>query len=155
MVEPARVPTIFLSAIPMVADHPREPTASWGQILPLMLDDGVAVANMRKARGDAQILPRRPAAGQGAQHDEAGRLSFIQFGHNDQKAQWPQTYAEAGTTYRAYLAAYIAEARRRGRRQFWSPARKGAISIQRVGLPCPWAIIRRPCARSRVNCKSR
>ena len=39
---------------------------------------------------------------------------MIQFGHNDQKSQWPQTYAEAATTYRSYLRAYIAEVRRRG-----------------------------------------
>src|SRR6185295_9402049 len=39
---------------------------------------------------------------------------FIQFGHNDQKKQWPQTYAEAHTTYAAYLRTFIAEARLRG-----------------------------------------
>jgi len=42
-----------------------------------------------------------------------GDWLMIQFGHNDQKKQWPQTYVEADTTYRAYLRAYIAEARRR------------------------------------------
>jgi lysophospholipase L1-like esterase len=44
----------------------------------------------------------------------AGDWVMIQFAHNDQKAQWPQTYAEAATTYRAWLRAYIAEVRRRG-----------------------------------------
>jgi lysophospholipase L1-like esterase len=39
---------------------------------------------------------------------------MIQFGHNDQKTQWPQTYAEAATTYRAWLRTYVAEVRRRG-----------------------------------------
>jgi len=39
---------------------------------------------------------------------------MIQFGHNDQKTQWPQTYAEAATTYRSWLRTYIAEVRRRG-----------------------------------------
>jgi lysophospholipase L1-like esterase len=43
-----------------------------------------------------------------------GDYLFIQFGHNDSKASWPQTYVEAGTTYKAYLKAFIAEARRRG-----------------------------------------
>ena len=33
---------------------------------------------------------------------------MIQFGHNDQKTQWPQTYADAATTYRAWLRTYIA-----------------------------------------------
>jgi hypothetical protein len=39
---------------------------------------------------------------------------MIQFAHNDQKKQWPQTYADAATTYRAWLRAYVAEIRRRG-----------------------------------------
>jgi lysophospholipase L1-like esterase len=43
-----------------------------------------------------------------------GDWVLIQFGHNDEKAQWPQTYAPAETTYRAYLRTYIAEARRLG-----------------------------------------
>jgi lysophospholipase L1-like esterase len=43
-----------------------------------------------------------------------GDWVLIQFGHNDQKQQWPQTYADAATTYRSYLRAYIAEARLRG-----------------------------------------
>ncbi|MDQ2948922.1 MAG: GDSL-type esterase/lipase family protein, partial [Acidobacteriota bacterium] len=34
--------------------------------------------------------------------------------HNDMKESWPQTYAEASTTYKAYLRVLIAEARRRG-----------------------------------------
>ena len=45
---------------------------------------------------------------------KAGDYLFIQFGHNDSKKQWPQTYAEAHTTYRAYLRVFIAEARLRG-----------------------------------------
>jgi lysophospholipase L1-like esterase len=43
-----------------------------------------------------------------------GDWLLIQFGHNDQKANWPQTYVEAATTYRDYLKVYIGEARRRG-----------------------------------------
>ena len=43
-----------------------------------------------------------------------GDYLFLQFGHNDSKASWPQTYVEAGTTYKAYLRTYIVEARRRG-----------------------------------------
>ncbi|MEO7413022.1 MAG: rhamnogalacturonan acetylesterase, partial [Opitutaceae bacterium] len=43
-----------------------------------------------------------------------GDYLLMQFGHNDEKASWPQTYVEAFTTYKAYLKVYIAEARRRG-----------------------------------------
>jgi len=45
---------------------------------------------------------------------KAGDWLFIQFGHNDQKRQWPQTYVDPQTTYPAWLRVYIAEARRRG-----------------------------------------
>jgi hypothetical protein len=43
-----------------------------------------------------------------------GDYLFIQFTHNDSKISWPQTYAGAETTYKAYLKVYIAEARLRG-----------------------------------------
>jgi lysophospholipase L1-like esterase len=43
-----------------------------------------------------------------------GDYFFVQFGTNDSKASWPQTYAEPGTTYNAYLKAFCAECRRRG-----------------------------------------
>jgi lysophospholipase L1-like esterase len=43
-----------------------------------------------------------------------GDYLLIQFGHNDMKENWPQTYVEASTTYKAYLKVFIAEVRRRG-----------------------------------------
>jgi lysophospholipase L1-like esterase len=43
-----------------------------------------------------------------------GDFFLLQFGHNDSKNQWPQSYTEPGTTFDAYLAVYIAEVRRRG-----------------------------------------
>jgi len=113
-IEPAQGPTIFLVGDSMVADHPREPTASWGQILPLMLDDTVAVANYAESGATLKSFLADLRLDKVLSLIKPGDYLFIQFGHNDQKAQWPQTYAEAGTTYRAYLNAYIAEARRRG-----------------------------------------
>ena len=43
-----------------------------------------------------------------------GDYLFLQFGHNDSKQSWPQTYVGPETTYKAYLKAYIAEAKLRG-----------------------------------------
>ena len=114
MVEPAKVPTIFLTGDSMVTDHPAEPTASWGQILPLMLDDALAVANYAESGATLKSFLADLRLDKALSLMKPGDYLFIQFGHNDQKAQWPQTYAEANTTYRAYLSAYIAEARRRG-----------------------------------------
>jgi lysophospholipase L1-like esterase len=113
-IEPAQVPTLFLVGDSMVADHPAEPTASWGQMLPALLDDGVAVANYAESGATLKSFLADLRMDKALSLMKPGDYLFIQFGHNDQKAQWAQTYAEAGTTYRAYLAAYIAEARRRG-----------------------------------------
>ncbi|RVU04507.1 rhamnogalacturonan acetylesterase [Novosphingobium umbonatum] len=113
-IEPAQVPTLFLVGDSMVADHPTEPTASWGQMLPAMVDENVAVANYAESGATLKSFLADLRLDKALSLMKAGDYLFIQFGHNDQKAQWPQTYAEAGTTYRAYLAAYIAEARRRG-----------------------------------------
>jgi len=45
---------------------------------------------------------------------QPGDYLFIQFGHNDMKENWPQTYVQPFTTHKAYLKVFIAEARRRG-----------------------------------------
>ncbi|WP_245654041.1 rhamnogalacturonan acetylesterase [Novosphingobium rosa] len=113
-VEPAQVPTIFTVGDSMVADHPTEPTASWAQMLPAMLDDGIAVANYAESGATLKSFLADLRLDKALSLMKPGDVLMIQFGHNDQKANWPQTYAEANTTYRAYLAAYIAEARRHG-----------------------------------------
>ncbi|PZU07564.1 rhamnogalacturonan acetylesterase [Sphingomonas sp.] len=113
-IEPATAPTLYLAGDSTVTDQDAEPAASWGQMLPAMLDDQVVVANHAKSgetlksfltglRLDKILSTIRP-----------GDWLFIQFGHNDQKSQWPQTYVDKDLTYPAYLRAYIAEARRRG-----------------------------------------
>jgi lysophospholipase L1-like esterase len=45
---------------------------------------------------------------------QPGDYLFMQFGHNDMKKNWPQTYVEPFTTHKAYLKVFIEEARRRG-----------------------------------------
>jgi len=39
---------------------------------------------------------------------------LIQFGHNDEKKQWPRTYAAADGAYPAWLAAFVTDIRQRG-----------------------------------------
>lgn len=113
-IAPADVPTLFLLGDSTVTDQPAEPAASWGQMLPAFLSPDIAVANhaesgetlksfLTELRLDKVLASARP-----------GDIAMIQFGHNDQKEQWPQTYADAATTYRDYLRTYIAELRRRG-----------------------------------------
>ncbi|UZK64682.1 rhamnogalacturonan acetylesterase [Sphingomonas sp. M1-B02] len=113
-IEPVTVPTVYLAGDSTVTDQRAEPAASWGQMLPALFGPGVAVANhaesgetlksfMAELRLDKILSQIRP-----------GDWLFVQFGHNDQKAEWPQTYADPAITYPAWLRTYIAEARRRG-----------------------------------------
>lgn len=113
-IEPAAAPTIFLAGDSTVADQPSEPAASWGQMLPALLDDKVAVANHAWSGETMKSFLSGLRLDKLLSQAKAGDWLLIQFGHNDQKAQWPQTYVDPVHTYPAYLKAYIAEAQRRG-----------------------------------------
>lgn len=111
---PVGVPTVYLLGDSTVTDQRAEPAASWGQMLPAFFGADVAIANhaesgetlksfLTELRLDKALSAMRP-----------GDWMLLQFGHNDQKAQWPQTHADPVHRYPAYLRAYIAEARARG-----------------------------------------
>lgn len=113
-VEPVDAPAIFLAGDSTVTDQRAEPAASWGQMLPAMLDDRIVVANHAKSGATMKSFLTDLRFDKLLSAMKPGDWLFIQFGHNDQKEQWPQTYVDAARTYPAYLRAYIAEARRRG-----------------------------------------
>ncbi|WP_409934949.1 rhamnogalacturonan acetylesterase [Novosphingobium sp. 9] len=113
-IEPARTPVIYLVGDSTVADQYAEPYASWGQALPALFDDGVAVSNHAKSGGTMKSLLAQLRLAKVLSRIQPGDWLFIQFGHNDQKQNWPLTYLDPKTTYPAYLRAYIAEARARG-----------------------------------------
>ena len=113
-IEPAEAPVIYLAGDSTVTDQPAEPAASWGQMLPALLDDGVAVANHAKSGATMKSFSTDLRMAKLFSNMKAGDWLFIQFGHNDQKRQWPQTYVDPQVTYPAWLRVYIAEARRRG-----------------------------------------
>ncbi len=112
-IEPVTVPTVFLAGDSTVTDQAGEPGASWGQMLPRFLD-GVAVANHAESGETMKSFLSGLRLAKVLSQLKAGDYLFIQFGHNDEKKQWPQTYVEAHTTYQAYLRVFIAEARLRG-----------------------------------------
>ncbi|HEU4960778.1 MAG TPA: rhamnogalacturonan acetylesterase [Sphingomonas sp.] len=113
-IEPVTAPTVFLAGDSTVTDHPYEPTAAWGQMLPAMLDDQVAVANHARSGATLKSFLTDLRLDKLLSEAKPGDWLLIQFGHNDQKKQWPQIYADPAFTYPAYLKAYIAEARARG-----------------------------------------
>lgn len=113
-VEPVQAPTVFLVGDSTVADQMAEPYASWGQMLPAMLDEGVAVANHAKSGGTMKSFIVQMRLSKVLEQVREGDWLLIQFGHNDQKANWPLTYVSPDGTYPAYLRSFIAEARARG-----------------------------------------
>ncbi|MEO5774315.1 MAG: rhamnogalacturonan acetylesterase [Sphingomicrobium sp.] len=113
-VEPVSVPTVFLMGDSTVTDQGRPPFASWGQMLPVFFGPDVAVANDAKSGETMKSFLAEGRLNKVLSRMKPGDYALIQFGHNDQKTAWPQTYVSAASTYRAYLAAYIAEVRLRG-----------------------------------------
>ena len=113
VIERVNVPTIFLAGDSTVTDQPYEPGASWGQMLPRFFKPVVAFANHAESGETLKSFITGLRLAKLLSQAKAGDYLFIQFGHNDQKRNWPQTYVDAHTTYRAYLRAYIAEARLR------------------------------------------
>lgn len=106
--------TVFLAGDSTVTDQPREPGASWGQMLPRFFKPSAAVANHAESGETMKSFLAGLRFDKLLSQMKAGDYLFIQFGHNDSKKAWPQTYVEPFSTYKAYLKVYVAEARRRG-----------------------------------------
>lgn len=107
-------PTIFLAGDSTVTDRDGGMDVSWGQLLPRFLKAGVAVSNQAQSGETLKSFANALRLDKILSQMKKGDYLFLQFGHNDSKQNWPQTYVEPETTYKAYLRAYIAEARLRG-----------------------------------------
>jgi lysophospholipase L1-like esterase len=113
-IAPVHVPTLYLAGDSTVTDQGVPPSASWGQMLPAHFTSDIAIANHAESGETLKSFVTELRLDKLLSTVEPGDWVMIQFGHNDQKTQWPQTYAEAATTYRSWLRTYIAEVRRRG-----------------------------------------
>ncbi len=113
---PVTARRILLAGDSTVTDQVGGDYASWGQMLPRFLGRDLSVANHARSgetmksfltslRWDKVLSDVRP--------DD---VVLIQFGHNDEKKQWPRTYAAPDGAYPAYLAAFVADVRQRGGR---------------------------------------
>jgi len=107
-------PAVFIAGDSTVTDRDGGGDVSWGQLLPVFLKPGVAVANHAQSGETLKSFMNALRLDKMLSQMKPGDYLFIQFTHNDSKASWPQTYAEAETTYKAYLKVYVAEARLRG-----------------------------------------
>jgi lysophospholipase L1-like esterase len=75
---------------------------------------GIAVSNQAQSGETLKSFANALRLDKILSQMKKGDYLFIQFGHNDSKQNWPQTYVDAETTYKAYLKVYIAEAKLRG-----------------------------------------
>jgi lysophospholipase L1-like esterase len=107
-------PTVFLAGDSTVTDRDSGGDVSWGQLLPRFLKPGIAVANHAQSGETLKSFANALRLDKVLSQMKPGDYLFIQFAHNDSKANWPQTYVEPETTYKAWLHVYIAEARLRG-----------------------------------------
>jgi lysophospholipase L1-like esterase len=108
------LPTLYLAGDSTVCDQASAPYAGWGQVLPLFLGPDLALANHAASGETLKSFISSHRLAKLLERMREGDYLLIQFGHNDQKREWPQTYVDAGTTFKAYLRVYIAEARARG-----------------------------------------
>jgi lysophospholipase L1-like esterase len=133
-VEPLTVPTLYLAGDSTVTDQPVAPNGSWGQMLPRFFDDTIAVANHAESGETLKSFVTELRFDKLLSKLGAGDWVMIQFAHNDQKTQWPQTYADAANTYRSWLRTYVAEIRRRGATPIFvtSPDRRNFDAAGRI-----------------------
>jgi lysophospholipase L1-like esterase len=108
------IPTVYIAGDSTVTDQPREPTTSWGQMLTRFFKPEVAVANHAESGETLKSFITGLRLDKILSQIQPGDYLFMQFGHNDMKQNWPQTYVEPFTTHKAYLEVFIAEARRHG-----------------------------------------
>jgi lysophospholipase L1-like esterase len=101
------VPTLYLLGDSTVCDQPREPYASWGQMLPRFLKPGMAVANHAESGESLKSSLSAKRLDKVMSMLRPGDYLFIQFGHNDMKAV-------DAASYGADLKRFVAETRKKG-----------------------------------------
>ncbi len=113
---PGKKVTIFLIGDSTMANKPLEenPERGWGQFLPHYLTSEVAVENHAvNGRSTKSFLAehRWDTVMSGMKE---GDYVFIQFGHNDQKAEDSTRSAPAHTLYKENLVRYVKDTRSKG-----------------------------------------
>ncbi len=110
-ITPANVPTIYLLGDSTVADQPREPYNSWGQMLTRFFGPGVAIANHAESGESLRSSLAAKRLDKVMSTIRPGDYLFIQYGHNDEKEKGEGV--GAFTTYKSDLKSFVAQARAR------------------------------------------
>ncbi len=112
-----RKPVIFLIGDSTMAtkDPARmNPERGWGEVLPGFLSTGIVVENHARNGRSSRSFRDEGRWEQVAGRIREGDYVFIQFGHNDEKAEDPARYSDPEGAFRENLKRYIRETRERG-----------------------------------------
>lgn len=113
-IAPVALPRLFVIGDSTVTDQPQAPYAGWGQMLPLFFGPDIIIANYGESGETLKSFLAELRLDKVLSEAKPGDWALIQFSHNDEKDQWPQTHAPAEFTFPLYLKVYIAELRRKG-----------------------------------------
>lgn len=150
------VPTIFVAGDSTVADPRRGPGGNWPTQLCQFFKPEIAICNSAEGGETTKSFITGYRFDKVLSQMKAGDFFLVQFGHNDSKPQWPQSYTEPTTSFKAYLRVFIAETQRRGatlilvtpmeRRQngdtvgAWARAMREVAAQDSVPLIDQWAV---------------
>lgn len=85
--------TMYLCGNSTVVDQGKEPWASWGQIIPVWMDNGICVANYGESGLTAGSFLAQKRLDKILSEMKKGDYVFCEFGHNDEKEKGPGTGA--------------------------------------------------------------
>ena len=108
------VPTLFVAGDSTVGDPRRGPGGNWPTQICQFFKPEIAVCNSAEGGETSKSFITGLRFDKVLSQMKAGDFFLVQFGHNDSKAQWPQSYTDPATSFKAYLRVFVAETRRRG-----------------------------------------
>ena len=95
------VPTVFTAGDSTVGDPRRGPGGNWPTQLCQWFKPEVAVCNSAEGGETSKSFITGYRFDKVLSQMKAGDFFLVQFGHNDSKANWPQTYTEPATSFKA------------------------------------------------------
>jgi lysophospholipase L1-like esterase len=104
--------TVFLAGNSTVVDQDDDPWASWGQIFPRFLNEGVAVSNQAESGLSLGSFLSSNRLKKVLNMMKPGDYLFIEFGHNDQKEKGPED--GAFKSYSERMKTFVNEFRNKG-----------------------------------------
>ena len=107
------VPTIFVAGDSTAGDPRRGPDGNWPTQICQFFKPEIVVCNIAEGGETSKSFITGYRLDKVFSQMKAGDFFLVQFGHNDSKAQWLQSYTEPATSFKAYLGVFIAETRRR------------------------------------------